>query len=318
MTEQARSKIFSCPLEWKKKKVDIKSYRPDQEDVEDDDLERATPAAGTKEDEKNDKDHSKIQKAVNKREWVDLDKYIELLLDSKSEDEIVFIYCNPNENGDPYDLQVCAYDNRNKDKYYTLSGKGLSVHENDQLTEFIPLAQWLINRDSYNHIKELRFFKKFKKWKFMRIWKDTIKQEARKKASTKLKEKLFLLHGTFRKHLMQHRDYCIQMEKLRFIDFSSNLETQNKNEFIKAQEKRRKGTKKEISEQSKRCRKNVEECINKVLQDLKFRIDAETKLDQERTKMNPIQSNTTLAAKDKSSHNVFEELGFPPGMTYGH
>ena len=127
---------------------------------------------------------SKQQKAAGNREWVDLDKYIELLLDSKSEDEIVFIYWNPNENGDPYDLRVCSYDDRNEDKYYTLSGKGLSVHEGDHLTDFISLAQWLLNRDSYNHIKELTFFKK---WKFMRIWKDTIKQEQRKKASTRLK-----------------------------------------------------------------------------------------------------------------------------------
>ena len=37
--------------------------------------------------------------------WSDLDKYIELLLDSKSEEETVFMYLNPNpNNGDPYDL----------------------------------------------------------------------------------------------------------------------------------------------------------------------------------------------------------------------
>jgi len=51
---------------------------------------------------------------------------------------------------------------------------------------------------------------------------------------------------------------------------------------------------------------------------LKQRIDAETKLDEERRRINPIQSTTTLALKDKPSQGVFEELGFPPGMTYGH
>jgi dynein heavy chain, axonemal len=39
----------------------------------------------------------------------------------------------------------------------------------------LSLGQWLIERDSYNHIKELSFFKKFKSWKFMRMWKKTIK-----------------------------------------------------------------------------------------------------------------------------------------------
>jgi hypothetical protein len=108
--------------------------------------------------------------------WSDLDKYIELLLDSKSEEETVFMYLNPNlQNGDPYDLQVSSYGNRNKKKYYTLSGKGLTLYETDIAVEFISLGQWLIERDSYNHIKELSFFKQFKKWKFMRMWKKTIK-----------------------------------------------------------------------------------------------------------------------------------------------
>ena len=108
---------------------------------------------------------------------------------------------------------------------------GLSVNEGEHLTDFITLAQWLLNRDSYNHIKELTFLKKFKKLKFMRIWKDTIKQEQTKKASKRLKEKLLILHETFRKHLMVHRDYYIKMEELRFFDLGSNLETQTIKEF---------------------------------------------------------------------------------------
>ena len=50
-----------------------------------------------------------LKKKQNDRNWVDLDKYIELLLDSKSDDEIVFVYLNPNDNGDPYDLKVVVY-----------------------------------------------------------------------------------------------------------------------------------------------------------------------------------------------------------------
>ena len=73
--------------------------------------------------------------------WSDLDKYIELLLDSKSEEETVFMYLNPNKtNGDPYDLQVTSYGKRNKGKYYTLSGKGLTLYETDIAVEFISLG----------------------------------------------------------------------------------------------------------------------------------------------------------------------------------
>lgn len=49
------------------------------------------------------------KKDITQQKWSDLDKYIELLLDSKSEEETVFVYLNPNPNGDPYDLLVCSY-----------------------------------------------------------------------------------------------------------------------------------------------------------------------------------------------------------------
>lgn len=56
----------------------------------------------------------------------------------------MFIYLNPNNTGDPYDLKVEVYADRNIEKYYTLSCKGLTVYENDSPIEFISLGQWLI------------------------------------------------------------------------------------------------------------------------------------------------------------------------------
>ena len=102
MSDKAREKIFSCPSEWKKRKVEITKIRAGEED---EDFERAQGAENGDQESQNLDDLKEVQKAVNNKEWVDLDRYIELLLDSKSEDEIVFIYCNPNENGDPYDLK---------------------------------------------------------------------------------------------------------------------------------------------------------------------------------------------------------------------
>jgi len=46
--------------------------------------------------------------AVHKKKtWSELDKYIELLLDSKQTDQSVFVYLNPSPDGNPYDLTVC-------------------------------------------------------------------------------------------------------------------------------------------------------------------------------------------------------------------
>jgi dynein heavy chain len=69
---------------------------------------------------------------------------------------------------------------------------------------------------------------------------------------------------------------------------------------------------------SEKSRDNVRECISKVLSELRERIVSEIALDEERKKNNPIQSSNTITMKRKASSNVFEKLGFPEGMTYGH
>jgi Fe-S-cluster formation regulator IscX/YfhJ len=54
-------------------------------------------------------------KEKNKKTWSELDKYIELLLDSKQTDQSVFVYLNPNpETSNPYDLSVCQYHDRDE------------------------------------------------------------------------------------------------------------------------------------------------------------------------------------------------------------
>lgn len=146
----------------------------------------------------------------------------------------MFVYLNTNPNGDPYDLLVCSYIERNHKKHYTLSGKGLTLYENNTPIEFLSLGQWLIERDSYNNIKELDFFKKFKKWKFMRMWKKTIKHQNRMKAQNSLEEKLFILQDHFSVHLQKHRAMMIDMEKERFIDTCKNTDTKNLIEFSQA------------------------------------------------------------------------------------
>ena len=123
----------------------------------------------------------------------------------------MFVYLNPNPEGNPYDLQVCQYHDRNEQRYYTLSAKGITFYLRETPVEFITLGDWLIERDSFNHIKELSFFKKFKRWKFLRMWRKNILSHKRAKARRLLEEKLFILDDIFRPRLMNHRYYCTDM-----------------------------------------------------------------------------------------------------------
>ena len=60
-----------------------------------------------------------------------------------------------------------------------------------------------------------------------------------------------------------------------------------------------------------------ETVIGKVLSELRERIVSEIALDEDRKKNQPMNSNT-VSIKRKAENNVFEKLGFPEGMTYGH
>ncbi len=138
------------------------------------------------------------------------------------------------------------------------------------------------------------------------------------KAQNSLEEKLFILQDNFSHHLMKHREYMLEMETLRFVDPCRNQDTKDIVTFTEDQKERRNAIANQIKMCSERSRDNVFECITRVMSELRERIVSEIALDEERKKNNPIQSSNTIVMKRKASNNVFEALGFPEGMTYGH
>lgn len=110
----------------------------------------------------------------------------------------------------------------------------------------------------------------------------------------------------------------IEMQKQRFIDSCQSGNVVTIGDFADMQLARTKAISDEIQRFSDRCRENIRECISKVLSELRTRIISEIALDEERKKNNPIKSQNAISMKRKASSNVFEKLGFPPGMTYGH
>ena len=59
-------------------------------------------------------------------------------------------------------------------EYYTISRKGLTLYSNGTPQEFIPLSNWLKERETYDQIKSLEFFTKFRKWKTLKMWKKNV------------------------------------------------------------------------------------------------------------------------------------------------
>jgi hypothetical protein len=152
----------------------------------------------------------------------------------------------------------------------------------------------------------------------MRMWKKTIKHQNRVKAMNHLEENLFILNDNFRVHLMKHRELMLDMSnKVRFVDTCMGMTT-DINQFETMQMNSIKKSKKSIMEYSGQSRQNIEKCIDKVLNELRNQIMDDMSMDEDRKKQSPVGGGNTMSLKKKESNNVFDKLGFPSGMTYGH
>ena len=109
-------------------------------------------------------DLSKSKKEIVVAKFNDLDKLI-TLLQSQPDDDGFYIYLGPQRNGsnDPYDLEPLIKEEEKKDKnpekFFTLSKKGITTYISDEPVEYITLTDWLIERNFYQRISNLNFFK---------------------------------------------------------------------------------------------------------------------------------------------------------------
>jgi dynein heavy chain, axonemal len=103
----------------------------------------------------------------------------------------------------------------------------------------------------------------------------------------------------------------------------ASSECQKLEDFSSEQQKQKEKISEKIQDVSERCRLNVKAAIDNMLSELRERIISELALDEEQRKNNPSaqamsQATTQQAMKRKKSNSVFENLGFPDHMTYGH
>jgi hypothetical protein len=83
-----------------------------------------------------------------------------------------FVYYLPSDKENYYELRPKEFKDISKEKtYYTLSSKGLTVYIDKKPKEFIKLAEWINERQRYNVIAEIPFFKNFKIWRIIKMWR---------------------------------------------------------------------------------------------------------------------------------------------------
>lgn len=243
-----------------------------------------------------------------------VDKYIELIMRNVLNlDEFIYLI-RDSSCEDPYNLDVIEYETLKLQQirtYYTISKKGLCLYENGKPCDFTALAAWLKERDTYDRIKSLKFFKKFRAWKTLKMWKRNIVRHKRLKHQETLENHLFFLNSRFRAALFAHRHGCVEMEKLRFIEFSQqkygfSAEVPRLDEFLEQQGRKREAVREKLREFSAKCRENVRNCFQECLDALRSnhqREDRDVFLEQE-------------LRKRKENSGDYEKLGFEDELSY--
>jgi dynein heavy chain, axonemal len=140
--------------------------------------------------------------------------------------------------------------------YYTLSKKGITHYVNGFPAEYSQLADWLVERSFYREISVKRFFKNFRTWKQLRMWRRNILHKSRQDAKQAITEKLFLVDVDFSGILLQHRFNCLDMMKLRVMDMTQRgMNPLTIEEFEERQVQVRTKCSEEVQKQSQACQK---------------------------------------------------------------
>lgn len=236
----------------------------------------------------------------------DIDAFI-LMCREQQLSPLEFAYMIKQESNDYYNVKLISFNSISKaglKNYFTLSARGVTKYENSTPVEFIPLEEWIKERNEFNEIKELSFFQKFRKWKSMKKWLKILSQERFKKVSEILSERLFVLNPDYRGILVAHNSLCYDIEHFKLVELPSD--SLSITDFKQEQFKRRN----EVVHQLKRCSKELHEKCEVGLQTIVEKL--------RQTILSDLSNEDTEKKASDEKSKAFEQLGFPDNIRYGH
>ncbi|KAJ3068699.1 Dynein heavy chain 6, axonemal [Podochytrium sp. JEL0797] len=145
--------------------------------------------------------------------------YLVPINDNTKKDQAVF---------NPYHLAFTDYSFLTKGEgYYTMSLEGVVCVNELGNSSFTPLKQWLRERQLFNSLLKIPFFKRYRLWKSFSTWKTNVLRTKISLAKKSLNESLFLADPKLRLPIMTIHARCIDLVKrnrLVKIDYSKSYE----------------------------------------------------------------------------------------------
>lgn len=126
-------------------------------------------------------------------------------------------FCYLNKRSHPYDWVVVDFKNRNGKNYLTVSSRGITQY-NDGDMRFLSIEDWEREVKQFNKIREIRFFKTYKSWKYFSIWKKFMRRQIMEQCSKKIEKKLFYLDDKLRQPLIDIKTQTLNLCQQKFLE----------------------------------------------------------------------------------------------------
>uniref|UniRef100_I3MYF0 Dynein axonemal heavy chain 6 n=1 Tax=Ictidomys tridecemlineatus TaxID=43179 RepID=I3MYF0_ICTTR len=109
-----------------------------------------------------------------------------------------------------YNLKVVAYENINKNDYYTISQKAVTHIYNDEI-EFIEIDRWEQEYLYHRELIKIPIFSLFRKWKAFSVWRKNVRSMKINECRKSLQKDLFIVHPYLRPALLKINELCYQL-----------------------------------------------------------------------------------------------------------
>ena len=287
-----------------------------------------------------DKEERKIGGVQHKKVWKEslvnqnsVEAWIKKLQSGsvKENDGGAFIYLRQVDKSNPYNLVYCNYGDVEKTngRFYTLSKKGFTSYVKNEAVEFLTIMEWITERESFEQIKGLSFFKLFRLWRAIKYWQHNVLFCSRKTIKDSLERKLVHTKKGMAKILIRHMANCKKLESKCLINVTEPNDPCTLKEFQVMQKNYMEEMARRIAGVSETAKESLLAKIDKALNKLKLRFreeQREIEKEQEVAQRQAVRRFMGLMAppiekpeqKIIESDNIYEQLGFQPNLPYSN
>jgi hypothetical protein len=199
-----------------------------------------------------------------------------------------------------------------KKEYYTISSKGLCHFKEGQPIEFIPLMEWMKERETYYKIKNLEFFTKFRKWKTVIMWRKSCKNLKQEVARKLLKEKLIFNCPELKRVSFEVKKIFYELSQAKFINLNYTKEASQDigtiEDFVAKQSKIARDVQIKIRNDSQTCHEKVIAAFEAQLDILRNKLESKEE--------NDVSKKLEGKMIMRANNNPYENLNFPENLSY--